>query len=91
MTELLRILESAYKHGITEQEILFVLDDKNPTRRSYIMHDDDDGNAQDMFVAHTGTRPWPIEVGISYRVDESIVFHASKLTPEYQNMYETEP
>lgn len=91
MPEDYRILDSAKKHGITEQEIHYVLSDKNPTRRSYEMHDDGDGNAQDMFVAHTGTRPWPIEVGMSYRPDENVVFHADKVTPEFEKLYEAEP
>jgi hypothetical protein len=86
-----RILDSAYKHGITEQEIHHVLSDKNPTRRAYEMHDDDAGNAQDMYVADTGTRPWAIEVGMSYRPDENIVFHASRVTSEFEKLYEAEP
>jgi len=86
-----RILSSANRHGISEEEIDYVLSDMNPTRRSYIMHDDDDGNAQDMFVAHTGTRPWPIEVGVSYRPNENVVFHADKVTPEFEELYEAEP
>ncbi len=49
-----RILGSAYKHGITEQEIHHVLSEKNPTRRCYEMHDDENGNAQDMYVATQG-------------------------------------
>jgi hypothetical protein len=85
-----RILESALKHGITEEEIHYVLSDKNPTRRAYEMHDDEEGNAQDMFVAHTGTRPWPVEVGISYCQDENVVFHANKVTPEFEKLYKAE-
>ncbi len=86
-----RILGSAYEHGITEYEIACVLSEKNPTRRSYDMHDDGDGNGQDMFVAHTGTRPWPIEVGVCYRKHENVVFHARKVTPEFARLYEAEP
>lgn len=86
-----RILSSAYKHGITKQEIDYVLSDKNPTRRFYEMHDDEDGNAQDMCVAHTGTRPWAIEVGLCYRSNENLVFHASKVSSEYKAPYEAEP
>lgn len=85
-----RILGSAYKQGITEQEIHHVLSEKNPTRRCYEMHDDENGNAQDMYVGCTGTRPWPIEVGISYSADENIVFHASKVTPQYEKLYKAE-
>jgi len=85
-----RILDSAYKHGITDAEIAYVLSDKNATRRVYDLHDDDDGNAQDMFVAHTGTRPWPIEVGVSYRPDEDVVFHASRISIEYEKLYKEE-
>lgn len=86
-----RILESAYKHGITEAEIDLVLSDKNPTRRCYEMHDDAEGNAQDMFVAHTSTRAWPIEVSLTYRPDENVVFHAAKVTPAFEEFYEAEP
>jgi hypothetical protein len=86
-----RILDSAYKHGIKELEIHYVLSDENPTRRSYEMHDDEYGNAQDMYVAHTGTRPWPIEVGVFYCANENIVFHANKVTREFKELYELEP
>ena len=85
-----RILESAYRHGITEQEIHYVLSEKNPTRRFYEMHDDENGIAQDMYVGHTGTRPWPIEVGLTYSTDENIVFHASKVTAKYEKLYKAE-
>ena len=54
------------------------------------MHDDNEGNAQDMFVGHSGTRPWPIEVWISYRPDENVVFHAARVTPEFRELYEAE-
>lgn len=90
MEDRYRILENALKHGITEQEIHYVLSDNNPTRRSYILHDDEDGNPQDMYVSHTGTRPWAIEVGVSYRPDENVVFHAAKVTPEFAILYEAE-
>lgn len=86
-----RILISAYKHGITEQEIDLVLSIDNPTRRIYEMHDDKDGNPQDMYIACTGTRPWPIEVGVSYREHENIIFHANKLTSRFEKLYEDEP
>jgi len=86
-----QIIESALKHGITEQEIHSVISHLNRTRRIYEMHDDADGNAQDMFVAHTGTRPWPIEVAVSYRPDQDVVFHADKVTPEFEKLYEAEP
>ncbi len=91
MVEGYRIIGSAFKHGITEFEIDYVLSDKNPTRRSYEMHDDEDGNAQDMYVAHTGTRPWPIEVAVSYGTSENIVFHASKVSSKFEELYKSEP
>ncbi len=86
-----RILASAYKHGITEEEIDFVLSDENPTQRYYEMHDDEYGNPQEMFVAHTGTRPWPIEVGVAYLPEEDLVFHASKISTTYRFLYKLEP
>ncbi len=86
-----RILKSAYRHGITETEIDYVLSDKNPSRRFYEMHDNEEGNAQDMVVAYSGTRPWPIEVSLCYEPNENIVFHAAKLTPKYKKLYEAEP
>jgi len=48
-------------------------------------------NAPAMFVAHTGTRLWPIKVGASYRPNESVVFHPDKKTPEFEELYEAEP
>ncbi len=91
VTDDYRILESALKHGISELEIAYVLDFRNPTRRYYAIHDDEEGNGQDMVIAHTGTRPWAIEVGLCYRANENVVFHASKVTPKFQTMYEAEP
>jgi len=85
-----RILDSALKHGIEEREIDYVLDSKNPTQQYYELHDDENGNAQDMVVAHTGTRPWPIEVGISYRDTETVIFHANKVSEEFSKRYEQE-
>ena len=85
-----RILKSAFKHGITEQEIDYALSDKNPTRRFYEMHDDKDGNAQDMVIAHTGTRPWAVEIGLCYLTNENVVFHASKISSEFKKQYEVE-
>lgn len=67
------------------------MSDLNPKRRCYEMHDDAEGNAQDMYVGHTGTRPYPLEVGVSYRENENVVFHAAKVTPEFEKLYEAEP
>lgn len=85
-----RILPSAYKHGITEAEIDNVLSDVNFTQRIYEMHDDERGNPQDMYVAHTGTRPWPIEVAVARRQNETVVFHASKISTIYRFYYKSE-
>jgi hypothetical protein len=84
------ILESALKHGISVAEISYVLDWSNPTQRYYDLHDDEFGNSQDMVVAHTGTRPWPIEVGLSYRKEVTVVFHANRASGEYLERYENE-
>ena len=85
-----RILDSAFKHGITESEIDSVLSDMNPTRRIYDMHDDKNGVPQDMYVAHTGTRPWAIEVSVAYRETETVIFHANRISNEYRKFYEGE-
>lgn len=86
-----RILKSAYRHGITEKEIDYALSDKNPSRRFYEIHDDKEGNAQDMAVAYSGMRPYPIEVGLCYKPKENVVFHADKITPKFRKLYEAEP
>lgn len=85
-----RILPSALKHGVSESEIDFVLSSNNPTLRCYELHDDRDGNAQDMFVGFTDSRPWPIEIALSYRDDEIVVFHASKISASNRKLYESE-
>jgi hypothetical protein len=85
-----RILKSAFRHGITETEIDYVLSDKNPSRRFYEMHDDRAGNAQDMVVGYSGTRPYLIEVSLCYSPNENIVFHAAKITRKYRKLYEAE-
>lgn len=86
-----RILQSALKHGIDEPEIDFVLRNNNPTRRCYELHEDRYGNAQDMFVGYVESRPWPIEVALAYRDDETVVFHARKVSPAFRTLYESEP
>lgn len=52
MAEGYRISVSAYKHGVTEQEI------------------------------H--------HVGLSYRLDDNIAFHASRITPRFAALYKAE-
>ena len=91
MSEGYKILDSALKHGITELEIDEVLREQNLTRRSYELPDDGQGNARDMCVAYVGTRPWPIEIGICYGPTEDVVFHASRITPRFRELYEAEP
>ncbi len=85
-----RILDSALKHGISREEIMIVLSDENPTQRCYVMHCDEMGNPQDMYVAHTATRPWPIEVAVVYLPYEDLVFHASKVSTVYRFLYKSE-
>jgi len=85
-----KVRVSAYKHGISQAEIAYVLSAANPTRRTYELHDDKEGNAQDMFVAHTGTRPWAIEVGVSYRENVDVIFHASRVSKKFEKLYEGE-
>jgi hypothetical protein len=86
----LRILKSAFKHGISEYEILSALSDTNVTKSSFVMDDDGDGNPQDMFVAFPDNQPYAIEVGICYKIDEDVVFHADKLTKFFAKLYERE-
>lgn len=44
-----RIIDSAYRHGIRESEIWYVLDAFNATRRVYDLHEDEDGSSQDKY------------------------------------------
>jgi hypothetical protein len=85
-----RILPSALEHGVTERDIQYVLLPGNPMTRFYILHDDAEGNGQEMAVGYT-ERERLIEIAICYRPNETVIFHADSVTLTYKEYYEAEP
>jgi hypothetical protein len=85
-----KILSSALEHGVTKRDIQYVLYPGNPTTRYYLMHDDEDGNGQEMAVGFTESERC-IEIGIGYQQHTTIIFHADSITPAYKKLYKAEP
>jgi hypothetical protein len=53
------------------------------------IHDDDDGNSQDMALGFDAEGN-PIEVGITYMQFDEVVFHANAMTPAMRTKYDEE-
>ena len=83
---MLRFRESAFDHGITEDQIREVIANKWGMTKWFPIHDDSDGNSQDMAVGFDAEGA-DIEIGISYIEDDDMVFHADNVTPNWQVEY----
>jgi hypothetical protein len=83
---MLRFRQSAFEHDITEDQIEEVLLDRWGMTKWFKIHDDDDGNSQDMAVGFDREGS-PLEVGLTYINDDEVVFHADDVTPAWQIQY----
>ncbi len=86
---MLRFRDSAFEHGITKEQIEDLLADKWGMTKWFPIHDDAQGNSQDMAVGFDAEGD-PIEVGITYIDDDEVVFHADTMTPTWQTRYNEE-
>lgn len=83
---MLQFRKSAFDHKITKDQIEEVLANKWELTKWFPIHDDANGNSQDMVVGfdNEGTS---IEIGLSYIDDDEVVFHADKVTTAWQTEY----
>lgn len=77
---------SAFEHGITEDQIEEVLANRWGTTKWFQIHDDGEGNSQDM-AAGFDAEGCPIEIGITYRADDEVIFHADSVTSVWEVRY----
>ena len=84
---MLRFRDSAFDHGITKEQIEDVLVNKYSLTKWFEIHDDDEGNAQDMVVGFDSEGIYLIEIGITYLEEDEVVFHAMKATKPFRNKY----
>lgn len=85
----IRIINSAYKHGITDTQILEVLADQFTTRY-FEMHSNEDDDYQEMAVGFTQASVL-LEIGVNYldnEEEEKVVFHANRVTAVYRQLFE---
>ncbi|MBS1998746.1 MAG: hypothetical protein JSS86_20620 [Cyanobacteria bacterium SZAS LIN-2] len=79
-----KFFPSAFKHGLTEDEILQALAD--PFRVYEELLDDDDGNAQDLTIGKTHAEVL-LEIGVKYTCDNEFVFHADQANARRKDYY----
>jgi hypothetical protein len=88
-TGVLRFRESAFEHNITEDQIKEVLANRWGMSRWFKIHDDVDGSSQDMVVGFDAEGVL-IEVGVTYLLDDEVIFHADNMTAGWANRYNEE-
>lgn len=79
--------QSAFDHGLTELQMEQVLLDKWGGTKWFKIHDDDDGNSQDMAVGFDGDGGGPFEIGVTYIDDDEVVFHGNDANAFWQQRY----
>ncbi len=83
---MLRFRQSAFEHGITEGQITEVISNRWGMTKWFKIHDDAEGNSQDMAVGFDA-EGMMIEVGMAYIDDDEVVFHADNMTPAWASSY----
>lgn len=83
---MLKYRDSAFDHDITQDQIEEVLANKWGMTKWFPIHDDEDGNSQDMAVGFDAEGNG-LEVGLSYIEDDEVVFHADNMTLSWQTEY----
>ena len=78
---------SSFDHALTQLQMEQVLADKWGGTKWFRIHDDDDGNSQDMAVGFDAEGGGPFEIGISYIGDDEVVFHGNYANAFWQQMY----
>jgi hypothetical protein len=82
----MRFRSSAFDHGITRNQIEEVLASIWGMTKWFAIHDDEDGNSQDMAVGFDADGNG-LEIGISYIDDDEVIFHADTMAPAWQSEY----
>jgi hypothetical protein len=78
------IKASALKRGYTKNDVEQVLAER--TSRFFPIHEDDEGNPQDMVVGYNQSGVL-LEIGITYLDNTDSVFHVNKATNIYKALY----
>lgn len=81
----IKILSSAFRHGISEKEILSLLA-YDSTRTIFEIHDDEHGNTQEMIVGFSQNGKL-LEIALKYTAISDIVFHANKASFKYRRLF----
>ncbi len=82
--QMLRFFDSAFKHGLSEDQIRQSLAD--PLRLYEELPDDEDGNPQDLTIGKTHAEV-VLEVGVKYKDDHDCVFHADEANAKRKDTY----
>ena len=86
---MLRFRSSASDHGVTQECVQDVLANQWGLTKWFEIHEDADGNSQDMVVGFDNEGRL-LEIGMTYIYDDEVVFHADAATPDWQNRYNEE-
>ncbi len=86
MVNVLRFRASAFQHGITKDQMEEVLASQWGMTRWFKIHDDHDGNSQDMVIGFDAEGVL-IEVGLTYIDDDEFIFHADSATSSWKDKY----
>lgn len=81
----IKILSSAFRHGISEKEILSLLAyDSN--RAIFEIHEDEYGNLQEMIVGFSQNGKL-LEIALKYTATNDVIFHANKASFKYRRLF----
>lgn len=83
---MLKFRASAFRNGITEDQIREVLADHWGMTRWFKINYDKHGNSQDMAVGFDA-EGISIEIGLTYIADDDVVFHADKVTTTWKTRF----
>lgn len=84
----IKMLPSAFRHGISEKEILSLLAyDSN--RAIFEIHEDENSNLQEMIVGFSQNGKL-LEIAVKYTFSNDIVFHASKASFKYRRLFRSQ-
>jgi hypothetical protein len=82
----LKFRQSAFTHGIATTQIEEVLANRWGMTRWFQIHDDKNGNSQDIVVGFDA-EGIALEIGVTYTGSDDVIFHANKLTPSWEVRY----
>lgn len=85
----MKFRDTAFEHGIQKGRIEEVLANKWGQTKWFEIHEDVQGNSQDMAVGFDAEGN-ALEIGISYIGDHEWVFHAMAVTPAWRKRYSEE-